>query len=156
MPWAPKKYLRKCLCSEEVSYLAAGGSRTGGGRSHTREPSSSISQSSGQSSTSSLSGIFWADLDWPWSPALQRARDDSIWLAPGAELSLSLRGVRSHAWNWEQALLHQFVGHDMVVRPKPHRAGWWVSAPLCIFDIRPKIIVYTSVLFLFLVHFYKC
>ena len=73
---------------------------------------------------------------------LRRARDDSIWLAPVAEHSLSRRGVRSpgHAWKWEQALLHQFVGHDMVVRPNSHRAGWWVSALLCIFDIRPKIL----------------
>ena len=61
-----EELLCKLLCSEEVSYLAAGGSRTGGGRSHTREPSSSISQSPCRSSTSSLSDIFWAD--WPWSP----------------------------------------------------------------------------------------
>ena len=68
MLWAPKEYLCKCLCSEEVSYLAAGCSRTGGGRSHSREPSSSISQSPGQSSTSSLSGILRVWADWPWSP----------------------------------------------------------------------------------------
>ncbi len=42
MLWSPKRYLCKWLCSEEVSYLAAGNSRTGGGRSHTREPSSYI------------------------------------------------------------------------------------------------------------------
>ncbi len=71
---------------------------------------------------------FWAD--WPWS--LRHARDDSIWLAPAAGVSWSSRGLWSpgHAWQREQALLHQFIGHNMIVRQNQHRGdSEW--APLC-------------------------
>jgi hypothetical protein len=55
-----------------VSLHPEGGSRTGGGRWPTREPSSSISRSQSRSSTSSLSITFWAD--WPLSPTVHMGR----------------------------------------------------------------------------------